>query len=93
MSRRDIENVIIIFLAELQGQQPDELRSKLEIAGEQLPVDSLLLVEILVQVQEVYGIELPASVESAKNLVSVTSFAQAISDEIAKRSTATGASA
>jgi acyl carrier protein len=93
MSRREIENLIVALLAELQGQDPEALRSKLAIAGEEMPVDSLLIVEILVQVQEVYGVELPATAESAKNLASVTSFAQAIFEEIQKRPAAKGASA
>ena len=93
MSRREIENLIITLLAELQGKDPETLRSELETAGEKLPIDSLLIVEILVQVQEVCGVELPANVESAKNLATVTSFAQAIFDELQKRTVAKGASA
>jgi acyl carrier protein len=93
MSRREIENLIIALLAEFQGKEPEALRSELEAAGETLPIDSLLVVEILVHVEEVYGVELTANVESAKNLLSVTSFAQAIFDEIQKRPAAKEASA
>jgi acyl carrier protein len=92
MSRREIENLIIALLAEIQGKDPETLRSELEAAGEKLPIDSLLVVEILVQVQEVYGVDLPANVESAKNLATVTSFAQAILDEFRKTTAANGPS-
>ena len=93
MNRSEIENLIINLYAEIEDKDPKVLRVELEEAGGELPIDSLLAVEILVHVQEEYGVELPVSVESAKNLTSVTSFAQAMLDEIMKQSAAKGASA
>ena len=93
MNRREIEDLIINLYAEIEDEDPTKLRVELEKAGGELPIDSLLAVEILVHIQEECGVELPTSVESAKNLKSVTSFAQAMLDEILKQSAGKGASA
>jgi acyl carrier protein len=93
VDRSQIEDLIINLYAEIEDKDPMRLRVELERAGGELPIDSLLAVEILVGVQEECGVELPTSVESAKNLKSVTSFAQAMLEEIHKQSVDKGASA
>ncbi len=93
MNRSQIEDLIISLYAKNEDKDPITLRVELERDGGELPIDSLLAVEILVGVQEECGVELPTSVESAKNLKSVTSFAQAMLDEIHKQSEDKGASA
>ena len=93
MNLSEIEDLIINLYAEIENKDPKRLRVELEKAGGELPIDSLLAVEILVGVQEECGVELPTSVESAKNLESVTSFAQAMLDEIREQSASKGASA
>jgi acyl carrier protein len=92
VNRSQIEDLIINLYAETENKDPIKLRVELERGGGELPIDSLLAVEILVGVQEKCGVELPTSVESAKNLTSVSSFAQAMLDEIHKQSFDKGAS-
>lgn len=80
MERRDIEDLIIGLLAEDAGSSPADLRQELEDLGEWLPIDSVIAAEVLARVEAYYGVSLPATAESAKNLRSVSTFAQAILD-------------
>jgi acyl carrier protein len=80
MERREVEDLIIGLLAESAGSNPADFRQELEDLGEWLPVDSLLAAEVLARVEEHYGVTFPATAEAAKNLRSVSSFAQAILD-------------
>ncbi|MEV0478355.1 phosphopantetheine-binding protein [Streptomyces prunicolor] len=73
------------FLAELQDRDPDELRMELEEAGEELPVDSILIVEILTRIEERYGISVPADEEAARSTRSVRTFATIILNVINER--------
>jgi acyl carrier protein len=67
--------VVVELLAELQDRDPGGLRMELEEGGTQLPVDSLLVVEILTRVEERYGISIPADEEAARSTRSVRAFA------------------
>ncbi|WGP10713.1 acyl carrier protein [Streptomyces sp. SH5] len=73
------------FLAELQDRDPDELWMELEEAGEELPVDSILVVEILTRIEERYGISVPADEEAARSTRSVRTFASTILNVINER--------
>ncbi|MEU1072334.1 MULTISPECIES: acyl carrier protein [unclassified Streptomyces] len=77
--------MVVEFLAELQDREPDELRMELEEAGEELPVDSILIVEILTRVEERYGISVPADEEAARSTRSVRTFATTILNVINER--------
>jgi len=77
--------VVVEFLAELQDRDPDELRMELEEAGEELPVDSILIVEILTRIEERYGISVPADEEAARSTRSVRTFATTILNVINER--------
>jgi len=81
----DIVTVIIDFLAELEGRPMEEVRSELESGGKELPVDSILVVEILTRVEEHYGIAVPADAEAARATRSVTAFADAVLNVIIER--------
>jgi len=70
--------VIIQLLAETQGKPPVEVRATLEREGPQLPVDSLLIVEILARVEELCGCRIPANVSAARSMGSVYAFAQTV---------------
>ncbi|MGW5155752.1 hypothetical protein ACWEPN_09750 [Nonomuraea wenchangensis] len=63
------------FLALLQDRDPGELRMELESAGQELPVDSILVVEILTRVEARYGIAIRADAEAARSTRSVYTFA------------------
>lgn len=84
-SLEDIVTIVVEFLAELQDRDPDELRMELEEGGEELPVDSILIVEILTRVEERYGISVPADEEAARSTRSVRTFATTILNVINER--------
>ncbi|WP_405940587.1 acyl carrier protein [Streptomyces sp. NBC_00207] len=77
--------MVVEFLAELQDRDPDELRMELEEAGEELPVDSILVVEILTRIEERYGISVPADEEAARSTRSVRTFAATVLNVINER--------
>jgi acyl carrier protein len=85
VDRREIEDLIIGLLAEDAGANPADLREQLEDLGDWLPIDSLLAVEVLARVEEHYGVTFPTTPEAAKNLTSVTAFAEAILDAVRAR--------
>jgi len=75
MSPRDIEDLTIGLLAEEAKCSPGEMRQRLEEGGGDLPIDSILLVEVVARVEESCGVELPTTLETARNLRSVRDFA------------------
>jgi acyl carrier protein len=74
--------VIIDFLAELQDKDPSELRAELSVGGSELPVDSLLIVEILTRLEEHFGVSIPADAEAARSTRSVRAFSRTVLDSI-----------
>ena len=74
----DIIDVIIDLLAQDASRDPKELRASLAALGEELPVDSVLAAEVLARIEQQFEVQLPATVESSRNLRSVVRFAQAI---------------
>jgi acyl carrier protein len=74
----EIEGIILNFLAEDAGLTVAELRAELLLGGAEMPVDSLLAVEVLVRVQHAVGVVLPPTEETALALRSVRSFAEAV---------------
>ncbi|KUF19235.1 acyl carrier protein [Streptomyces silvensis] len=81
----DITTLVIDFIAEHEGVSPDELRAELEQGGRELPVDSLLVVEILTRIEERYHVAIPADREAAQATRSVRAFAAAVLDAIIER--------
>ncbi|MFD8440648.1 phosphopantetheine-binding protein [Streptomyces microflavus] len=81
----DIVSVVIEFLAELQEKTTPEVRVELEDGGAELPVDSLLIVEILTRIEERYSIAIPADRQSAQATRSVQAFARAVQEAITER--------
>ncbi|MCH0573074.1 acyl carrier protein [Streptomyces sp. MUM 136J] len=80
-----IASVVIEFLAELQEKTAAQVRTELEDGGAELPVDSLLIVEILTRVEERYSIAIPADRQSAEATRSVRAFARAVREAIIER--------
>ncbi|MDX1873285.1 phosphopantetheine-binding protein [Mycolicibacterium sp. 120266] len=78
MIQIEIEELILELLAEQAGVSVGDLRDELLALGEEMPLDSLLAVEILVRVQEATGVVLPATEETAEALLSVRGFAAAV---------------
>jgi len=79
---RDIEDLTIGFLAEEAKCSPAEMRQCLEEGGGALPIDSILLVEVVVRVEEHCGVHLPTTLETAQNLRSVRDFAAMVYDYV-----------
>lgn len=75
MGPKDIEDLTIGLLAGEAKCSPGEMRQRLEEAGGDLPIDSILLVEVVVRVEERCGVHLPTTLETARNLRSVRDFA------------------
>jgi acyl carrier protein len=82
MGPRDIEDLTIEFLAKEAKCSADEMRQRLEEAGGDLPIDSILLVEVVVRVEERCGVHLPTTLETAQNLRSVRHFALMVYDHV-----------
>lgn len=80
MRPRDIEDFTIGLLAEEAKCSPEEMRQHLEEAGGDLPIDSILLVEVVVRVEERFGVHLTTTLETAFNLRSVKDFAVMVYD-------------
>ncbi|WP_090074570.1 acyl carrier protein [Lentzea flaviverrucosa] len=78
----EIEQMIIELLAADLGTDPDELRQELVGRGRDMPFDSILLVELLAQVEDKYKVRLEATEETARAMRSIHGFARRILDEI-----------
>jgi acyl carrier protein len=89
MGPRDIEDLTIGLLAKEAKCSAGEMRQSLEEAGGDLPIDSILLVEVVVRVEERCGVHLPTTLETARNLRSVRDFSVMVYDlvqvELARR--------
>ncbi|OZE43210.1 hypothetical protein CH259_00430 [Rhodococcus sp. 05-2254-4] len=70
-----MQDSIINAIALDNDEDPDELRAELEAAGLDLPIDSLLAVEVLATIEKLYGVSLKLNGETAKAMKSVTAFA------------------
>ncbi len=78
----EIVDVVIEFLAEYRGIPADELYEELAAKGAELPVDSVLVVEILTRVEERFAIRVPADAQAGRSLRSVWAFAETVHEAI-----------
>lgn len=85
-SKDDIGWLIVQLLAEDRDMDAQELWEELADIGVNMPVDSLLAVEVVVRLEAQLGVELPTSVETAKALRSVKTFAEAAWNALPKAS-------
>jgi acyl carrier protein len=74
----DIVVIVIGLLAEQAGVSAAQMRAELEAGGPELPVDSLLIAEILSRVEEACGASVPADADAARSAGSVTAFAATV---------------
>jgi acyl carrier protein len=81
----DIVDIVIGLLAEQAHVQPGDLRAELEAAGQELPVNSLLVVEVLTKVEAACGVRLPVTKAVAMSTRSVLSFAWAVRRQLAAK--------
>jgi acyl carrier protein len=78
VTRAGVEDVILELLSEDLHTGRTELREQLLRVGAEMPIDSLLLVEIVVRVEKRFGVRVVETAESARALRSVTGFADLI---------------
>lgn len=93
ISKEEIERLIVQLLAEDQGMDTQDLWEELTDLGVNMPVDSLLAVEVVVRLEQQLGVELATSADTAKALRSVKTFAEAAWNALPKTETGTAASA
>lgn len=74
----DVVDVVIELLAAERGISREAMMAELSAGGDSLPIDSLLLQEILVRIETRFDVQLPDTVETARSMTSVRNFAQAI---------------
>ena len=70
--------VVVLLLAEEREESEAETRTWLEAAGREMPIDSLLIVEILARVEEECGVRIPADADAARSMRSVRTFAETV---------------
>lgn len=73
-----IAELVIGLLAQECGKPAAQMRSELEALGPNLPVDSVLVVEILAKVEEACGVRLQVDAKIAGSTRSVMTFARAV---------------
>lgn len=73
-ARGDVEAVILELLGKELEAEPGELREQLAASGAELPIDSLILVEIMADVEKRFGVRVPEDLATAAALQSVSAF-------------------
>lgn len=74
----EIVDIVIDLLAVESHVPPGQLRAELEAAGQELPVNSLLVVEVLTKVEAACGVRLPVTEAVAMSTRSVVRFARTV---------------
>lgn len=78
MTYEDVVSVILGYLAEDAQCNPDDLRDELLAQGLEMPIDSLLAVDVLVRVQNATGVTLLPTEETATAMRSIQKFAELV---------------
>lgn len=81
------------LLAEDRDMETQDLWEELADLGVDMPVDSLLAVEVVVRLEQQLGVELATSVDTAKALRSVKTFAETAWSALPKADAGTAATA
>lgn len=81
----DIADIVVGFLAAEEGVASRQLKDELEAGGPELPVNSLLVVEVLAKVEGACGVRLPVTDAVARSTRSVMTFARVIYRELAAK--------
>jgi len=77
-SQAEVEALILELLARAVGADVDSLRAELLGRGSEMPFDSVVLVEFVVELEKRYGVTVPHTTAAAQSLGSVSSFARLI---------------
>ncbi|MFD3580804.1 acyl carrier protein [Streptomyces sp. NPDC058644] len=79
-SVQEIVDIVIDFLAEKQDRPVEDVYEELAARGQELPVDSVLIMEILARIEEHFQVRVPADAEAGRSLRSVWAFAETVYD-------------
>lgn len=71
-------SAIIEALAVRANKTPEEMLTELEADGQELPVDSILIAEILTTIEARYRVRITADAEAARSTRSVWAFAETV---------------
>ncbi|MEU1439647.1 acyl carrier protein [Streptomyces sp. NPDC005786] len=77
---QEIVDITIGFLAHHQDRSYGEVYEELAARGDKLPVDSVLVMEILTRVEQCFDVSIPADAEAGRSLRSVWAFAETVYD-------------
>lgn len=77
---QEIIDIVIGFLAGHQDRPAEDVYEELAGKGQDLPVDSVLVMEILTLVEQHFGVSIPADAEAGRSLRSVWAFAETVYD-------------
>ncbi|WP_344656743.1 hypothetical protein [Catenulispora subtropica] len=80
MSVEEAEDVVIELLAARHGVEAVALREDLQGRGQDMPVDSVVMVLVLTAVEARFGIRLSADEDTARSLGSVRDFSRTIAE-------------
>jgi acyl carrier protein len=75
-AQKTVEGIVLRLLADLLGKDAGDLRAELRANGENMPVDSLDLLDILVEFRKETGITIPKSKLRRRTTRSVAAFAE-----------------
>lgn len=77
-SVQEIVDIVIDFLAEHQERPSQDVYEELAARGQELPVDSVLIMEILARIEQHFEVRVPADAEAGRSLRSVWAFAETV---------------
>jgi acyl carrier protein len=77
---REIEDFIVELLAGEDGLEPARLHAELSAVTPEMPFDSVRLVAVMAQVEKRYQVRLQADLPTARDMRSIRSFAERVSD-------------
>jgi acyl carrier protein len=72
----EIEGLIISLLAQELGEDPEDLKRDLLEGGDDMPISSITLVEIVAELEAACGVRIPATPENAYSFSSVHRLAE-----------------
>lgn len=74
-AQQALEDIVLRLLAKLHKKDPEDLRAELLGGGEHMPVDSLDMLEILVEFRKQTQITIPKSKLRRRTMRSIAAFA------------------
>jgi acyl carrier protein len=77
---KEIVDIVIDFLAEYQDRPSQVVYEELAARGQNLPVDSVLIMEILARIEQHFEVSIPADADAGRSLRSVWTFAETVYD-------------